>query len=281
MISVKIEGRLGNQLFQYAFIYAAAKKLNTGFYVDKSIEKFLLPQYFDINSDIFSLLDKYIFSITGFKNMFRIHLKKNIYKFANKYFLLKNPIKISNEEFAQNIINKLEDKRLYIGFFQSEKYFEQYKNDIISLFTIKRRYRDLFCFILKENNIQGKKAVVHVRRGDYVDLGWAQSLEYYHKAIKQIEAENMLFIFISDDNTFVEKEFNYISNKYISKSNEIIDFQFLINADICILSCSSFSWWGAYLNKDNPKVIAPKYWLGKNENMELPRGIILKNWIKI
>ena len=46
MIAVKLEGRLGNQLFQYAFAYASAKKLKTTFYLDKSTDNFLLPRYF-------------------------------------------------------------------------------------------------------------------------------------------------------------------------------------------------------------------------------------------
>ena len=72
MIAVRLEGRLGNQLFQYAFIYAAARKLNTSFYLDKSIEKFLLPQYFEVKNDFIRVLDNNIFSVTGYKNIFSI-----------------------------------------------------------------------------------------------------------------------------------------------------------------------------------------------------------------
>ncbi len=83
MIAVKLEGRLGNQLFQYAFIYTASKKLNTKFYLDKSADYLVLDKYFNIEQDFCYLFDKKICSIKGFKNIFSHHLR---YKF---YYLLK------------------------------------------------------------------------------------------------------------------------------------------------------------------------------------------------
>lgn len=76
MVSTKIQGRLANQLFQYAFIYAIAKRLNTCFYIDKSIEKFKLPKYFNIKKDLFYPLDFYLFSIKDQKHIFSYHLKE-------------------------------------------------------------------------------------------------------------------------------------------------------------------------------------------------------------
>jgi len=80
MIAVRLEGRLGNQLFQYAFTFASAQKLNTKFYLDKSIDNFLLPQYFEVKEDFLQGLDKKIFSIQGYKNIFKVHLKRAVYK---------------------------------------------------------------------------------------------------------------------------------------------------------------------------------------------------------
>ncbi|RYD77003.1 MAG: alpha-1,2-fucosyltransferase, partial [Sphingobacteriales bacterium] len=101
---------------------------------------------------------------------------------------------------------------------------------------------------------------------------------YYHDAIKETLRDNSFYIIISDDHEFVKKEFSYLDHKYISNCSEIIDLQFLMNADQCIISNSTFGWWGAYLNPKNPPVVVPKYWLGFAEKVEFPCNIIPKEW---
>lgn len=281
MIAVRIEGRLGNQLFQYAFIYAAAKRLNTSFYVDKGIEKYLLSSYFKVENDFLYPLDKYIFSISGFKNIFNHHLRRLVYSIVNWVILQKEPLIITSEETVFEALKRVEDKKLYHGFFQSEEYFKSYKEDIRNLFSVKKNHQDAFQSVYNKLGIVGKTVVVHVRRGDYVGLGIALNTAYYHKAIAEVGSESNHYIFISDDTQFVESEFAYVKNKYVSTNSEIIDFQFLLHANTCILSASSFSWWGAYLNTNNPKVIVPQYWLGRDKQVEYPNGTIQNNWLKL
>lgn len=285
MIAVTLEGRLGNQLFQYAFIYAASRRLNTSFYLDKSIENFIVPKYFEVNNDFLWFLDNGIFSIDGYKNIFRIHAKKLFYNLFRSTIFRKNIITIDNESLARDNLKQLKNYYLYKGFFHSESYFEDFKSEIRTLYKIKKQYADEFEKI--QNQIGGfrKKIVIHIRRTDYVDLDISLPVTYYKKAIEMADGADMEYIFISDDPSFIEKEFNYIANKYISNHNEITDLQFLINADICILSASSFSWWGAWLNNnENKQIYAPKYWLGFKEEKEFPAGIsdnIEVNWIHV
>src|SRR5471030_1856184 len=118
MIAVKLEGRLGNQLFQYAFIYAAAKKLNTAFYIDKSSYDFILPQYFDNTSRHLSVADKFIFSIKGYKNLFSFHAKVAYYNFSRKIHGLKT-LTFTNDIEPVTQRDAVQDKTLYLGFFQS------------------------------------------------------------------------------------------------------------------------------------------------------------------
>lgn len=273
MISVKIEGRLGNQLFQYAFIYNTAKKLNTKFYLDKSISSLLLNKYFIIKTDFCQPVDNYLFSITGFKNIFSHHLKRGFYNFLKLLFRLKE-VKISNSISPDIQLKNLEDYSIYQGFFQSEQYFKDLLPQIHNILKIRDSYVTEFEEIIKSLHIPVKYVVVHIRRGDYVDCDWALDYNYFHKAIKSIHNDNNYYIFISDEPEIVENEFKYISHKYVSHNSEIIDFQFLNNADICILSNSSFSWWGAYLNLKCSIIIAPQYWLGLKENIETPVNII-------
>jgi hypothetical protein len=278
MIAIRLEGRLGNQLFQYAFIYSAAKKLNTRFYIDKSTINFALPEYFTVKTDSLGLFDKYIFSISGFKNIFSYHSKVAFYNSLKRLYGLKDIVFDSNQDPCTQF-KLIQKKTLYKGFFQSEDYFKEYKNDILKLFTVKPRYKNQFEDVMKSLPSSKKLVVIHIRRADYISYDLVLDPQYFHNAIKQVHTDDNYYIFTSDDIEFIRKEFDYISNKYISDNSEIIDFQFLSHADICILSNSSFSWWGAYLNEKSPQVIAPAYWLGKNE--EIPVNIIPCSWMKL
>lgn len=279
MIAVKLEGRLGNQLFQYAFIYSTAKKLNSHFYVDKSTIDFIVPNYFDMENESLFFFDKYLFPIKGYKNIFGFHLKHLFYRILKNLYRL-TEITFDNQVLPAAQLTNLKDKTMYRGYFQSEEYFADYKEDIFKLLTIKAKYKQQFKSILDTIAISGKYVTVHIRRGDYTDLGFSLPAEYYHKAIESIHCDENYYIFISDDLSFVEREFAYVKKKYLSRQSEIIDLQFLAHADICILSNSSFSWWGAYLNTRQSQIIAPEYWIGHTQKKELPVNIIPPYWQK-
>lgn len=285
MIAVRLEGRLGNQLFQYAFIYAAARKLNTSFYLDKSIEKFLVPQYFEVKNDFIYALDNHIFSITGYKNIFYIHFKRAFYSALRKVLFGNHKIVVPNTLPVNEALKQLKNNFFYEGHFHSESFFSEYKDEIKKIYTVRKVFSDAFEKIKKELDSSKKLVVIHVRRGDYVDYSIALPLAYYKTALNTINDQHVEYIFISDDRKFVETEFGDIPDKYISTHSEIIDLQFLINADVCILSCSSFSWWGAWLNKnENKQVFAPKYWLGFKDEKEFPAGVsdnLNFNWITV
>lgn len=279
MIAVRLEGRLGNQLFQYAFAYSTAKKLKTRFYIDKSVINFMIPTYIDVKPARLSVLDKHVFTIKGYKNIFNHHLKVAFYKVLKGIYGLRELV-FQNELSPDEQLKEIKDQVLYTGFFQSEDYFIDDKNEIISLFSIKKKYKEQFENIFKAIPPSKKYVTVHVRRGDYSGLDLALSADYYRRAIEAIHTDENCYIFISDDFEFIKQSFSHIENKYLSRNAEIIDFQFLTHADICILSASSFSWWGAYLNPKKPKVIAPEYWLGRNEEKEIPVNVIPDGWIK-
>lgn len=279
MISVKIEGRLGNQLFQYAFIYATAKKLNTNFYVDKRTERFLILRYFNVPKDFFYLLDRYLFSIKDPKHFFRHHLKKAFYKSVQYMFGLRT-INFSSYISPKEELKKLKNKTIYEGFFQSEYYFKEVNDELKKIFSIKKEYEKQYLEVSRKIPKNTTMIVVHIRKGDYIDLGFNLPTSYYHRAIKGLKVDNPFFIFISDEPETIETDFAYLNNIYISRNNEIVDFQLLLNADICILSNSTFSWWGSYLNKKKPQTIVPKYWLD-SENTEFPHSIICSNWLKL
>ncbi|MDO3627498.1 alpha-1,2-fucosyltransferase [Mucilaginibacter sp. BT774] len=274
MIAVKLEGRLGNQLFQYAFIYAAARRLRTSFYLDKSSDNFLLPEYFEVKNNWSVLLDKTLFSIPGFKNFFRKNLRQTFYTTLNRLLLSGEKTTISNHLRSEDVLKVLKNNCEYEGYFQSESYFKEFEREIRALYQIRKQHLKAFKDMQKHRLSSRKMVVIHIRRTDYVNLNCSLPLSYYEKAIEFINSSEVDYIFISDDPTYVEDTFKHIPNKYISMQHEIIDLQFLINADICILSNSSFSWWGAWLNANPNKVVyAPKNWLSYGQSDEYPKGI--------
>ena len=286
MISVRLQGRLGNQMFQYAFIIVAAQKLNTSFYLDQYIERSVLDNYFDISGRSHKAAWR-VFGITGYKNLFSHHLKKRFYKFIAA--LNKLEVKdLADMAVASSVI--LKDHTLYLGYFQSENFFKEWVDLIRQKFTLKgsfvkefnTRHRDLY---------SNKKIVtVHIRRTDYQGLGHLNlggddlslPIAYYKNAIALFGGQNVHFVFVSDDRRFVEQNFADLSNKTISTDNEINDFQHLLNAHACIISNSTFSWWGAWLNQRADKVVyAPKYFLGWRIQTQIPAEIYPDNWIQI
>lgn len=142
------------------------------------------------------------------------------------------------------------------GFFQSEKYFLDYEKKIKDWFQTK----DL--------NVDDNKCIIHLRGGDYKSHGYLLSREYFEKAKSLIKGinENILFEIVTDDKSLAKK---YFPNDTVSMEDQNNDFLKIKNAKYLIISNSSFSWWGGWLNNNAEKIIAPKYWFNRENN---------KNW---
>jgi len=255
MITCRLKGGLGNQMFQIATTYTLALKNN----------------------------DSCCFNF----NHCHTPLQGNS---SNKY---KDSIlsKVNNSDIIIERVGYTEPKFSYDelpyanglvldGYFQSEKYFKEYRNEIIDLFPINTK--NVINFI-NGINLENKQITsVHIRRGDYLsnpEIHSPCSIEYYNKSIKYIGSS--IFIFISDDIEWVKE--NFISdNFYYSPFNdELDDLALMVSSDNNIIANSSFSWWGAWLNRNNKKkVIAPKQWFGPLGSKEI-YDIIPENWIKI
>lgn len=289
VVGIKLQGRLGNQLFQYAFIYSTAKRFNTTFYIDQASQKFVLNDLFDIPSNLSLILEDKVFNISGYRNIFSYRLKKFYYNILYKY-ITPNQISIDAGIEYSVATHKIRDQTLFEGYFQSTHYFNNYIKELRSILTIKSQlqldYKNKYTHLFN-NRIT---VVIHIRKTDYLELGHLNlgasdlslPLSYYNKLLLSLQSDNTQFVFISDDSTLVEEEFGYIKNKFISSDSMANDFQHLLNADICIIANSTFSWWGAWLNdKPNKQVYAPKHFLGHHINQTWPPNIYPSDWIQI
>ena len=266
-VTVLVQGGIGNQLFTYACAYCIAQKYDAGLWLD------LLPY----ESGYFRSYQLDRLNIVG--SMVRHWLPKGIiYKVREKfishvYDYVKEiaPYKfqmISNIERVQTVSRvKFPRCKLYLeGYWQSEKYFKEMRQELLKVFSLtveddKKIVETFFDRFVKDNVV-----AVHVRRGDFVSGGASIASNYYRKAFEEIKnrISNPEFLFFSDDIEYVKKEFknDNIKMKFFTDLFELQDDLLTL---FCMSKCphliianSSFSWWAAWLNcNDDKVVIAP------------------------
>lgn len=163
-------------------------------------------------------------------------------------------------------------RNLY-GYFQTWKYFESHKDLLLKLFTLPEKMvidaKEKYSVFLsnKLNN-----CIIHVRRTDYFqgnNVGYHGILDstYFTNAINRMREKNgsMQFHILSDDIDWCKTQTCFTDCTFIDEPNESIALWLMTQTPYIIMSNSTFSWWGAWLNPTSVYVIAPPKWHG-------PRG---------
>lgn len=270
MIYITLEGRLGNQIFQYAFASAMAERLNTSFRLVGS--PFLLPAYFDLSN------------FNPSSNAF--HFWRH--KIFNKIGIKKKTTLLENSKPIEENLSLVRDNTLFNGYYQSSAYFEPWI-DIHKKIKVKAIFVEQFAKQYEAFFEKKKIVAVHVRRTDYVHAKHPYASEtlclpmsYYEFCLGKLkDLDQCAVFFLSDDLSFVKNHFGGPSNYHFDSNSEIMDLLIMMHADVVITANSSFSWWGAYLNKKKEKEIyAPKNWFGYTSGKEYPKGIMESpfNW---
>lgn len=264
--------QMSNQMFMYACAYNLAKKKNAEYCL----------------SDIYDLRYFKLSKNEQLKNKIK-YIKFRILKLLLKNYTFLH-LQDNFKEYT-TILSSCSKNTWFYGYFQGEQYFTEYKYDIRKKFEIKEKYKKQFQKWKKYQNLNKIILAVHIRRKDYKTLDYKDlngpdlslPISYYQKVLSSyIDDNNYSIIFLSDEIDTVEKEFSDIKNAIFSKNTAIVDLQILINANILVLANSSFSWWGAWLNKNNEKIVyVPRFFLGFKINKEYPVGIIPKDWNQI
>lgn len=289
MIVVKLYGGLGNQMFQYAAAKSLALDLNTDVYYDD--EYFVHPEKFgskwSFQLDLLKV-DIKLWRPLIFKKLFYFYYRV-IRKLNTKKFPMKSYFFEKSFEFDPKVLD-MKNNTFLDGYFQSEKYFKKHRKDILAEFRprgeINLANEEMISDLKKTNSVS-----LHIRRGDYVSNPTAAqthggcSLDYYINAIDYIEAnvQNPIFYFFSDDLAWVKENLKVRSNViYVYHNKNMDSYMDLILMSQCkhnIIANSSFSWWGAWLNQNESKiVIAPSKWF-HNENI-VTADIYPEDWLK-
>jgi len=275
MFIVKIQGGLGNQLFQYAIGLELSKNNECEFYLDT---KWFENKNNDTSRNF--MLDK-------FKINYKIATDYQINKFINHSSLFNKIIDRAKNYFYPlkfrkyifEIENNFEPKILQLkdnfyldGTWMNENYFISVANDVRKLYTNRPQLNNYYEQI--ENLINTTNSVcVHIRRGDYANnpntlkYHGLTSLEYYENTISFMskKIDNPQFYFFSDDIDWVKINFKNTPNSiFVSSEFNESDLQEFYLMTICknqIIANSTFSWWAAWLNSNPSKLIcAPKRW---------------------
>lgn len=269
-------GGLGNQMFLAAISLVLEKM---GFKVSLDIS---LYQDFKIHN--------------GFEleHAFITHYKKNVGGVFHRLYLralLKYKITkfiiIDKGTSNINYLNKF--SRYLFGYWQSDVYFSKYEEEIRKLFRFNKvdeRNLNVAKNMERENSVS-----IHIRRGDYIGNAQYSGIcteEYYDAAINYMYDRLLKphFYIFSNDPKYCE-----LFMKKYGENYTIIDWNigseswkdmFLMSKCKCnIIANSSFSWWGAWLNMNNGKiVIAPS----KYDNMDTDdfnKIRVPKSWIRL
>ena len=206
-------------------------------------------------------------------------------------------------DFDPEVLKK--DNAYLTGYFQSEKYFADIKNDVLKCFSFNEATRKKAGEILESNGIRldamGDHAFVsvHIRRGDYLNVsevyGNICTDEYYRLAIgiiREKTAKEPFFLVFSNDIEWTRKWCEGIFDKNVglghsAQSNTdpgscyrvmtgtgedegYVDMYIMSRCAHNIIANSSFSWWGAYLNTNPQKnVVAPSKWVNTFDQRDI------------
>ncbi len=278
IIIAKISEGLGNQLFMYANAYAISRKFDLNLCIDpysgyykNNIRSFMLNN-FNISSKIAP--SKWIFSNDYMNLIKKIKIKFDLFK-NKKSFLFESKDKNKFTKFSSINLDSFNDKIYIDGNFESEKYFLDYRNDLLNQFSFKNDMsNNKYLDIIRNHNVvsisirqnryserMSNKFDQHsiTKSQDFV----AKTVDYIYQSIKFIKSKvhNPKFLLWSNDFAGLEKyfptnEFLYV----INQENKILnDFYLLTQCKYFIVGPSTFSWWGAWLSNNQSKIcIRPK-----------------------
>lgn len=271
MISCKLYGRLGNQLFIIATTVAYALRHNSKYGTQYVIPRYITkPPGLDTDPVYFRHFPYELF----LGDFLEYHEPKD-----QSYKEIPTPNLFGYHDHFQHL--KLS------GYFQSEKYFADQREGVIKAlapaFTMQTYNPD-----------EGKNYVsLHVRRGDYLEKPECHpvligNMDYYVSAMNYFKKRGWhRFVVFSDDMEWCKQVFTkerFVGSRFIYSINQspIEDLQSMKACAHHIIANSSFSWWGAWLNENPDKiVIAPKRWYGPALSHINTQDLLPEKWIQL
>lgn len=286
-------GGLGNQMFDYAFMVRLSKEHSARLfhpYSDKSGRYghagFQLQEVFSLRPE-----DRiYHFGTTLFGAYWHVG---RVFPKKMRPFLLRiagmREVKVAeNFVFYPEVLHSTHKNELFMGTWQSQKYFAGAEDEVRQAFAFKEELLNEPTRKLREAIVSCNAVSLHVRRDDYLSTTYAQGFggictpEYYRKAIAHIKENTeqpKLFVF-SDDINWCRENLDVADATFVDCNHGEESWQDMYLMSRCqhnIIANSTFSWWSAWLNAHPRKiVVAPdRWWNGLKDD------VVPDEWVRI
>ena len=257
--------RLANQMFQYAAIKGISK--NRGF-------TYCIPPsgFKDINDE---WTEHQLFNTFHLKSLSELQIQfidTNVHPYVSE----------KHYHFDEELFNNCPEWASLVGFFQSEKYFLNVRDELLEDFTFKDGLDGIAQDAIKDID---NPIALHIRRSDYAKYAHhpIQPLSYYEEALKQFDNDRNVIIF-SDDPKWCHEQSLFSDDRFlVSENDHLLDLAMMRLCSDFIIANSSFSWWGAWMSTNqNKKVIAPKQWFGHPlDKQNDTKDLYCPDWILI
>lgn len=270
MIVARIEGGLGNQLFQAAFGLQLAKTHGTDLVLD-------LSSYASQPAHGY-MLDRFLFDVKKVDDQVGRRIPVRYRENGTSRWtdwLAKDSLRRVRERpfgFQEAYLRDTQNDSYVVGYWQSERFFPDVRDEILAQFQ-PRAFLSSTTSTMRDTMANQKSIALHVRRGDYLSnpVNWSiyQSLpmDYYRDSVEEyLEANEgaTLYIF-SNDIAWCQEHLEFrCPIKYVTHTNSQNcheDMWLMTSAGCCVIANSTFSWWGAWLNQRPDKTVyAPDSW---------------------
>lgn len=269
MITMKMQGGLGNQMFQYAAGYAMARRLGVELALD--ISSFTWDRQRQFNLDLFSIPNKIV---------------RGAVRTIEEYDL----------RWEKWQTDSVKDGAVLSGYFQDERYFSEYRTELTNLFQSRKALPFGYEYYMQDA-AKSNSIALTIRRGDYLDKQQYHGVlpaDYYRSALDYmvhmtpVSAYGLDLIIFSDDIAWCRKNLmlstNFSSMTFIDNDMTTRDHMGREDADIWVMKCcrghilanSTFSWWGAWLSGSD-RVVAPKRWF----TADITHHIVPDRWVTL
>jgi len=299
VVVVRLQGGLGNQMFQYALGRALSARndaqliLDLTFLLDRTPRGDFMFRNYELGafggvSPEFTRLSRIALKLPAPAVYFRL---TQFLTYVKDFLQLQTYVREGIYEFQPHILTLQGDVYLD-GYWQSSRYFDEIEALLRHEFTVLPPDDQDVQALGKEIECS-ESVAVHIRRGDLVSVpssiqahGFV-GLAYFAEGMSEVarRTEKPVFYLFSDDIRWCMK--NVVTaypHVFVVHGQErqksITDLWLMSRCRHFIVSNSTFAWWAVWMSDSEEKiVVAPRVWARERE--KAPKELIPSSWIRI